>query len=245
MAEKVFAIDVQMVGNTVWGSKESGGDLHLKPTSHATRGSIIFGAMSGMIFDDVDSTLALGGATATHKLHIKGDIASGMKIEGPLSFGAGGGIQFGDSNFVYVQEDVDDHFLIHGKSGVRLTVDALTNYSGIGTSTTHSNTWDNQGSRGAQVSAVNVESFTAGEEEVILCNTADIGAFTLTLPSASTCTGRIYHIKLVESAGGALTIDGADTETIDGATTLDLASQYDAVMIVSDGSNWHVLATTP
>ena len=33
----------------------------------------------------------------------------------------------------------------------------------------------------------------------------------------------------------------SDSETIDGATTLALASQYDRVTIISDGTEWHVI----
>jgi hypothetical protein len=42
-------------------------------------------------------------------------------------------------------------------------------------------------------------------------------------------------------AGATITIDGAGSETIDGATTKTLSSQYATLEIVSDGANWHVI----
>jgi len=38
-----------------------------------------------------------------------------------------------------------------------------------------------------------------------------------------------------------LTIDGNSSETIDGATTTTLNTQYEEVTLVCDGTNWHVL----
>ena len=63
---------------------------------------------------------------------------------------------------------------------------------------------------------------------------------TITLPTASGITGRQYTIKL--TASGSCTVDGNGSETIDGATTYSLASQYKYVTIVSDGSNWIITA---
>jgi len=75
---------------------------------------------------------------------------------------------------------------------------------------------------------------------VVLCNATD-GAFTVTLPASSGNTGLIYKIKKIDSSVNAVTIDGNDAETIDGATTYALSSQYDFVTIVCDGSNWHII----
>lgn len=66
------------------------------------------------------------------------------------------------------------------------------------------------------------------------------GTTTVTLPAAATATdGFVVIIKNVDS--NTVTIDGDGSETIDGATTLDLAAQ-ESVVLVCDGSNWHVAA---
>lgn len=64
-------------------------------------------------------------------------------------------------------------------------------------------------------------------------------AVTVNLPTAAGITGRIYQIKL--RGTGTLTIDPSGAETIDGAATHALATQYQSVTIVSDGTNWSVL----
>lgn len=62
---------------------------------------------------------------------------------------------------------------------------------------------------------------------------------TVTLPTASANTDRILTIKKVDSGAGKVTVDGEGAETIDGATTIILYSQYDSATLVCDGSGWH------
>ncbi len=75
---------------------------------------------------------------------------------------------------------------------------------------------------------------------VILCD-ASGGAFPINLPAASGVTGLILHIKKIDSSGSAVTIDGDSTETIDDDQTIDLSLQYQSVMIISDGTSWHII----
>lgn len=77
-------------------------------------------------------------------------------------------------------------------------------------------------------------------DAVIICDAAS-GAFTITLPTVVGRTGKVFYIKKVDATANAVTIDGDATETIDGALTQVLAVQYNALKIVSDGSNWHIL----
>jgi len=74
----------------------------------------------------------------------------------------------------------------------------------------------------------------------ILCD-ASSAAFTVTLPAATSHTGRIYHIKKTDSSGNGVTVDGNGSETIDGATTQVISTQYDSLMIQCDGTTWHIL----
>lgn len=77
-------------------------------------------------------------------------------------------------------------------------------------------------------------------DDVILCDTSG-GAWTLTLYAASGNAGRQLRIKKTTNDFSALTIDGNASETIDGATTRKLITQYDEMTLVCDGSNWHIL----
>ncbi len=84
-------------------------------------------------------------------------------------------------------------------------------------------------------------AYTATDrDQTILCN-ASSGAFTVTLPASQGISGRTYRIKKTDSGGNAVTVDGNASETIDGATTNSLGSQYDVIEIQCDGSNWHIL----
>jgi hypothetical protein len=69
------------------------------------------------------------------------------------------------------------------------------------------------------------------------------GAVTVTLPAAATVSdGFDVTIKKTDSSGNAVTIDPNGSETIDGASTLDISNENEAFIIYTDGSNWFVRA---
>ena len=83
-------------------------------------------------------------------------------------------------------------------------------------------------------------SYSAANESTIICD-ATSGAMTITLPPASGVPGIFYNIKKIDSSVNAVTVDGADSETIDGATTAVLSSQYASITIQCDGSTWWII----
>ena len=88
-------------------------------------------------------------------------------------------------------------------------------------------------------------SFTSGDTATtpgVYILSASSGAITFNLPSAVSMKGKFYYVKKTDSTGNAITVTRALSETIDGATTEALSAQYDSVLIVSDGANWHVVA---
>ena len=66
------------------------------------------------------------------------------------------------------------------------------------------------------------------------------GNVTVTLEAASGETGNRYTFKREDASGNTITIDADASETIDGATTVGLASQYDSVTIWCDGTEWWI-----
>lgn len=66
------------------------------------------------------------------------------------------------------------------------------------------------------------------------------GAQTFTLPDATAVAGRVYNIKKT-GASGTLTVDTTSAQTIDGALTALLATQYDNITVQSDGANWLII----
>ena len=66
------------------------------------------------------------------------------------------------------------------------------------------------------------------------------GAVTITLPPAADRFKEVC-IKKIDATANAVMVEGSGSETIDDATTLVMSSQYDAVRIASDGSEWWIL----
>ena len=67
------------------------------------------------------------------------------------------------------------------------------------------------------------------------------GNVTVTLPSAVTCKGLMLGFNKTLAANDMI-IDGAGAQTINGSTTQTFGSQHDAIIIVSDGSNWNIFS---
>lgn len=70
------------------------------------------------------------------------------------------------------------------------------------------------------------------------------GVYSVFLPAAASCTNRLLIFKRT-NASNNVTIDGNASENIDGATTKVLSSQYDSIMIVCDGTGWHIISSNP
>lgn len=83
-------------------------------------------------------------------------------------------------------------------------------------------------------------------ESTVLCNAAS-GAITLTLPTAAsaynstTGVGQIYVVKKIDSSANTVTLDGNGSETIDGAATQALTTQWAVLRIQSNGSAWYII----
>jgi len=83
-----------------------------------------------------------------------------------------------------------------------------------------------------------ISTYSGTEEIFILTPSANISVF---LPAAATVgSGYKYHIKNMAS-GFTLTIDANSTETIDGSATIDITNQYEALTLVTNGSNWFII----
>lgn len=90
------------------------------------------------------------------------------------------------------------------------------------------------------VTITNADSpYTAGESDVILAD-ATGGAITVNLLSApDVVVGDAYRIVKIDGSGNAVTLDGDGSETINGATTRALSSQWAGVTIVrTSATTW-------
>ena len=91
--------------------------------------------------------------------------------------------------------------------------------------------------------AVKAANYTATTSDSNIIVDASAGPVTITLYSASTTTGHLLHIKKVDSSGNAVTVARAGSDTIEGATSITLAAQWNAATIYSNGNaTWYKYA---
>lgn len=91
-----------------------------------------------------------------------------------------------------------------------------------------------------QISTQNSNYTITALDDTVLVACSGAGK-TITLPAASNIAGRIYTIKKIDSSASTVTIDANGSETIDGALTQTISSQYGLVTIQSTNSNWVIL----
>lgn len=101
----------------------------------------------------------------------------------------------------------------------------------------------NQGELHLSTIAVNAP-YLAAKETVIL-GTGGAGGIAITLPLAANNYGKVYAIKKVDAGAGAVQVQRNGGDLIDGAAAINLAAQWAAIIIVSDGvSNWYRISLT-
>lgn len=83
------------------------------------------------------------------------------------------------------------------------------------------------------------DDYTVTESnDIILANAVNI---TVTLPSAEDLEGYHFVVKKITSSTGNVTVAAYDNETIDGNDSVNIATQYNSITMVSDGSNWYIV----
>jgi hypothetical protein len=80
-------------------------------------------------------------------------------------------------------------------------------------------------------------NFSNGDIVFIKCDATD-EPFSFTMPSAINVYNALFIIKKTDSSSNAVTIEFNGSETLDGATSKTLSSQYDSVSIVGDYNNF-------
>lgn len=146
-----------------------------------------------------------------------------------------------DGSAIFNESSNSVDFRIESNSNTHMFfVDGTNDEIGINTSTPAS-TLDIQGSLGFITTTITSATTLNQAHHVILASDAS-GSFTITLPAAASNTGKVYYIKKTNSSANTITIDGNGAETIDGAATASITTQYDVIRIICDGSAWHIIS---
>lgn len=82
-------------------------------------------------------------------------------------------------------------------------------------------------------------SYAVGAGDRFILATSGSAGVTVTLPAA--VLGARHVVKKVDAGTGAVTVATTSAQTIDGAATKVLATQYASVEVVSDGTSWFVV----
>jgi hypothetical protein len=212
-----------------------------------TSGSVVFMGPSGystednakLFFDDTNARLGIGTSSPATGVHILGAApairltdTSGriLQLLGPTTGNGSVALSGTGADLEVATNTTGGGFLIFKTTATeraRMTKD--------GTSTTLAIS----GGLGTAVATKTTTYAITALDSVVRAD-ATAGAFTMTLPTAVGCAGRQYLLKKIDSSANAVTVSTTSSQTIDGAATYSLASQYSHVLLVSDGSNWMV-----
>ena len=105
----------------------------------------------------------------------------------------------------------------------------------------HQYTLDYQSSTYDAVNIVTNDSGITSDDGIILID-ASSNSVTVTLPSASGLEGKQFIIKVLTIGSGlTASVDCQSGETIDGNSSYNFTSDYEAIKIISDGTNWYII----
>ncbi len=76
---------------------------------------------------------------------------------------------------------------------------------------------------------------------ILILADATAGAITIDLPPAASMVGKTIDVKKIDSSVNLITLDGNGVETIDDSLVQTLATQYDAITILSNGTVWYII----
>lgn len=108
-----------------------------------------------------------------------------------------------------------------------------------GTATNTASTVQVNGSFAARIVTFAGTAYTMNSIDFTLLCT-NTGTVTVTLPDATTCSDRIYHIKKANSGGTNVTVQTTGGQNIDQATTASIAA-WATLTVQSNGTQWYIL----
>ncbi len=114
------------------------------------------------------------------------------------------------------------------------TLKRLAISSTIGGGVNAQSTLEVNGSFATRVTTINANATLNSTNQIVLCNSTS--PFNVTLPTASSSSGRQYTIKNINS--GVVTIIG----TVDATVNPTLPTQWSSITVISSGTAWYKIA---
>ncbi len=181
-----------------------------------------------MVLDSLGN-IGIGTAVPGNKVEINsGTIGvSGLRLK-----------QVPDGAIMYTNASGD---LVQNTSS--LYYDATNNRLSVGSGTSPNSTLSIGGGISLPVVSKSANYTVAADNYTVLCNSAS-GGFTVSLPAASGCAGRVYVIKKSSTDGNLIILHASGSgDTIDGATNQYLYAPYSYFSVQSDGgTSWNIIA---
>ena len=91
------------------------------------------------------------------------------------------------------------------------------------------------------ITAAKTSAYEATASDYVVAVNTSGGAVTITLPDATAGTTYIVKDTSGSAASNAVTVSRKTSYTIDGQTTVSITSNYGAITVVSNGSNWFIV----
>ena len=102
--------------------------------------------------------------------------------------------------------------------------------------------WGDADTNPVVTTSTKTSGYTITGTDVVIFADATSGNVTITLPAASSFTGYNFYIKRIDDTpSNSCGVARSGSDTIDGVTSFGLDTRYDALRVVSNGSNWFIL----
>jgi hypothetical protein len=144
------------------------------------------------------------------------------------------------TNALIFQTDTANDLLFKRNTVELMRIGALGLGVNTGAGVSPTSTFQVVGSFATAISAKTGAYTLTGTDDTVTGN-ATTATFALTLPTAVGIAGRRYVLKKTDASANAVTVATTSSQTIDGATTYSLATQYKYVIVMSDGANWIIV----
>tara|TARA_R110002110_G_scaffold8879_1_gene44278 strand:- start:3278 stop:3994 length:717 start_codon:yes stop_codon:yes gene_type:complete len=185
------------------------------------------------------SDVGIGISAPTQNLHVVGPGNTTLRVQGSDGYYGALNVKGGTGDSAWLWQPAntselrfftvdDDRIVILGSGEVGIATNSPNSGLTINSSLAHAY---------RTITA----NYTVTDGDYTIFVNAGNANLTVTLPTSANIGGRMYIIKRVDSSGNTVTISPDGSETIDGASSIVIASQSSAIL-QSDNSNWWKVA---